>query len=223
MKISRSMVVIGICALCIVFGLVACVQAVPPALGVVEPQAAAPTFDPEKLQTATFAGGCFWSMQRMMDEVSGVITTTVGYSGGHVENPTYEMVNTETTGHAESVEVIFDSSQISYEELVDAYWHDIDPVAVDQQFCDRGSSYRSIIFYHDAEQQQVAEASKKALEESGRFSQPIVTEVVAASTFYPAEEYHQKFYLKNPMHYEQYRIGCGRDAQLAQIWGTSPQ
>jgi peptide-methionine (S)-S-oxide reductase len=190
---------------------------------VVEPQVAVPSFDPENLETATFAGGCFWSMQRMMDEVPGVITTTVGYAGGHIENPTYELVNTETTGHAESVEMIFDASQISYEELVNDFWHDIDPVAVDQQFCDRGSSYRSIIFYHDAEQQQVAEASKQALEESGRFSQPIATEIVAASTFYPAEEYHQKFYLKNPRHYESYRIGCGRDARLAEIWGTSPQ
>ena len=158
-----------------------------------------------------------------MDEVPGVITTTVGYTGGHVPNPTYEQVSAETTGHAESVQVVFDTAQISYTKLLDAYWHDIDPVAVDQQFCDHGSSYRTAIFYHDAEQQRLAEASKQALAASGRFDQPIVTEIVAASEFYPAEEYHQKFYLKNPDHYAAYRAACGRDERLAEIWGASSQ
>lgn len=187
------------------------------------PQSTAPSFDPKNLETATFAGGCFWSMQRMLDTVPGVITTTVGYAGGHVVNPTYEQVSTETTGHAESVEVIFDSSQISYTKLLDAYWHDIDPTQIDRQACDWGSSYRSIIFYHNAEQQQLAEASKQALDASGRFDHPIVTEIVAATAFYPAEEYHQKYYLKNPRSYAQYRIGCGRDERLAEIWGASNQ
>ena len=186
-------------------------------------QGCEPPPDPKNLATATFAGGCFWSMQRMMDEVAGVITTTVGYAGGTVPNPTYEQVSAETTGHAESVEVIFDTSRISYAKLLDDYWHDINPTEVDQQFCDVGSSYRSIIFYHDAEQQRLAEASKQALEVSGRFNQPIVTEIVAAPTFYPAEEYHQKFYLKSPDHYAAYRAGCGRDAELAKIWGTTSQ
>lgn len=211
------------CAFCLAFSLAACGQPIQPTVSVAPAKAVMPPPDPKNLKTATFAGGCFWSMQRMMDEVAGVITTTVGYTGGHVANPTYEQVSSETTGHAESVEVIFDSSRISYAKLLDAYWHDIDPVAVDQQFCDRGSSYRSAIFYHDAEQQRLAEASKQALEASGRFTQPIVTEIVAATTFYPAEEYHQKFYLKNPAHYAVYRAGCGRDARLVQIWGTSGQ
>jgi peptide-methionine (S)-S-oxide reductase len=204
--------------------LAAC-TAPPPAANPTAKPTAQPSLatDPKNLQTATFAGGCFWSMQRMMDEVPGVITTTVGYTGGTVANPTYEQVSSETTGHAESVEVIFDTSKISYAKLLDAYWHDIDPVAVDQQFCDTGSSYRSAIFYHDAEQQRLAEASKRALEASGRFTQPIVTEIVAASAFYPAEDYHQKFYLKNPTHYAAYRAGCGRDAALARIWGNASQ
>jgi peptide-methionine (S)-S-oxide reductase len=232
MKISRTFLVLWLCALGIVLGAVACGQLMPPVASVQDlaegqqvavAQVAAPPADPENLETATFAGGCFWSMQRMMDEVPGVITTTVGYAGGEEKNPTYEQVSAEITGHAESVEVIFDSSRISYAELVVAFWHDIDPVAVDQQFCDRGPSYRSAIFYHDAEQQRVAEASKQALEDSGRFSQSIATEIVAVTTFYPAEEYHQKFYLKNPDHYAAYRVGCGRDARLAQIWGISTQ
>lgn len=197
-----------------------CSFAMQPAAQTVVTAVATPVPDPQNLETATFAGGCFWSMQRMMDEVPGVITTTVGYMGGTEPNPTYAQVSAEITGHAESVEVIFDRAQISYAEVVDAYWHDIDPVAVDRQFCDQGSSYRSAIFYHDAEQQRLAEASKAALTASGRFTEPIATEVVAATTFYPAEEYHQKFYLKNPSHYALYRAGCGRDARLAEIWGT---
>ncbi len=220
-------VFLTICVLCCAaFGLVACSQAAQPvanaaSISATKPAVALPVPDPKNLVTATFAGGCFWSMQRMLDEVPGVIMTTVGYTGGHIANPTYEQVSSETTGHAESVQVVYDSAQISYAKLLDAYWHDIDPVAVDQQFCDSGSSYRSIIFYHDAEQQRLAEASKQALVASGRFNQPIVTEIVAATTFYPAEAYHQKFYLKSPTQYAMYRAGCGRDASLARIWGTS--
>lgn len=197
-----------------------CSIAMQPATNALVATVATSVPEPQNLETATFAGGCFWSMQRMMDEVPGVITTTVGFTGGAEPNPTYAQVSAEITGHAEAVEVIFDRAQISYAELVDAYWHDIDPVAVDRQFCDQGSSYRSAIFYHDAEQQHLAEESKATLAASGRFSEPIATEIVAATTFYPAEEYHQKFYLKNPSHYALYRAGCGRDARLAEIWGA---
>jgi len=187
-----------------------------------QPQVATHPVDPKNLETATFAGGCFWSMQRMMDGVPGVVTTTVGYSGGTVANPTYEQVSSETTGHAESVQVVFDKTQISYEKLVDAYWHMIDRTQVDQQACDAGSSYRSIIFYDGAEQQKIAEASEKALVDSGRLQAPIATTVEAAMPFYPAELYHQKFYLKNPEHYAAYRVGCGRDERLVAIWGSAP-
>lgn len=208
------------CVLGVIGLLVACGPALPPVANPVAAAVATPIPDPAKLAKATLAGGCFWSMQRMLDEVPGVITTTVGYTGGAEPNPTYAQVSAEITGHAEAVEVIFDTAQISYAALVDAYWHDIDPVAVDQQFCDVGSSYRSAIFYHDAEQQRLAAASKAALVASGRFAQPIATEIVAATIFYPAEEYHQKFYLKNSSHYALYRAGCGRDARLAEIWGA---
>ncbi len=209
-----------LCAACL---LGACAVVTQPSATTNGPVAAVatPVYDPETLETATFAGGCFWSMQRMLDEVPGVITTTVGYMGDeNWPDPTYAQVAAEITEHAESVQVIYDSAQISYADLVDAYWHDIDPVAVDRQFCDHGSSYRSVIFYHDAAQQQVAAASKQALATSGRFTQPIATQIVAASAFYPAEAYHQKFYLKNPDHYAAYRAGCGRDARLAEIWGA---
>jgi peptide-methionine (S)-S-oxide reductase len=216
-------VFLAFCALCAACGLVACSQSAQPIANAAVATVAAPTFEPQNLETATFAGGCFWSMQRMLDEVPGVITTTVGYTGGNLPNPTYEQVSAETTGHAESVQVVYDSAQISFAKLLDAYWHDIDPVAVDQQFCDSGSSYRSAIFYHDGEQQRLAETSKQELAASGRFDQPIATEIVAATVFYPAEEYHQKFYLKNPEHYAAYRAGCGRDERLAQIWGTISQ
>ena len=198
----------------------ACSTAMQPVVNPVAMVVATPVPDPQNLATATFAGGCFWSMQRMLDEVPGVITTTVGFTGGTEPNPTYAQVSAEITGHAEAVEVIFDQAQISYADLLDAYWHDIDPVAVNRQFCDQGSSYRSAIFYHDAEQQRLAAASKAALAASGRFEQPIATEIVASTAFYPAEAYHQKFYLKNPSHYALYRAGCGRDARLAEIWGS---
>jgi len=227
---KKSAIVLSICAIVALFALAACGQMGEPAAaaaavidaGQPQAQAAAPTYDPKNLQTATFAGGCFWSMQRMMDMVPGVITTTVGYSGGTVANPTYEQVSSETTGHAESVQVVFDTAQISYTKLVDSYWHMIDPVQVDQQACDAGSSYRSIIFYDGAEQQKVAEASKQALVDSGRFTAPIATTVEAAMPFYPAEMYHQKYYQKNPGNYAAYRAGCGRDELLVSIWGSAP-
>ena len=170
-----------------------------------------------ELAKATFAGGCFWCMQPAFDTVDGVVSTTVGYTGGHTKNPTYEEVETGSTGHAESIEVTFDPAKVSYAKLLDVFWHNIDPLTADGQFCDHGNQYRSAIFYHDAEQQRLAEASKQAL--AGRFTQPIVTEIVAATAFYPAEDYHQKYYEKNPLRYRYYRYGCGRDQRLREVWG----
>lgn len=169
---------------------------------------------------ATFAGGCFWSMQRHFDSVEGVTKTVVGYTGGPEVNPSYEDVSSETTGHAEAIEVTYDPAKTSYEKLLASYWHYIDPTTKDGQFCDFGHSYRTAIFTHDAGQKRLAEASKAALEKLDRFKgQTIVTEIVDAGPFYPAEEYHQEFYKKNPVRYTSYRIGCGRDAALTHIWG----
>lgn len=168
---------------------------------------------------ATFAGGCFWSMQKAFDGVSGIVSTTAGYSGGSVANPNYEDVESGNTGHAESVQLIYDPARISYERLLDIYWHHIDPLTPDAAFCDHGPQYRSIIFYGDAEQQKLAEASKQALDQSHRFRTPIVTAIQPATKFYPAEEYHQMFYKKNPARYEAYRIGCGRDERIRELWG----
>ena len=170
-------------------------------------------------RVATFAGGCFWSMQKAFDGVPGVATVTSGYAGGTKANPSYEDVESGETGHAESVEVKYDPARISYQQLLDVYWHHIDPLTVNSAFCDYGPQYRSIIFYHDAEQRRLAEASKRALDESHRFRTPVVTAIQPATPFYPAEEYHQQFYRKNPGRYEAYRIGCRRDARLQQLWG----
>ena len=169
--------------------------------------------------TAIFAGGCFWCMEHDFDQVPGVISTTSGYTGGHVANPSYEQVSAGGTGHAESVQVRYDPRKVGYQKLLDVYWHNIDPVAVDRQFCDRGSQYRSAIFYLDDAQKRLAEASKRKLEASGRFTQPIATQIVAAGRFYPAEEYHQDYYKKNPIRYKFYRFNCGRDQRLEEIWG----
>ena len=168
---------------------------------------------------ATFAGGCFWSMQKAFDGVPGVVSTTAGFAGGTKAKPSYEQVSDGGTGHAESVQLIYDPARISYERLLDIYWHHIDPLTVNAAFCDHGAQYRSIIFYQDPEQQRLAEASKRALDQSHRFSTPIVTAVQPATPFYPAEEYHQQFYKKNPARYEAYRIGCGRDQRLRELWG----
>jgi peptide-methionine (S)-S-oxide reductase len=170
-------------------------------------------------QTALFAGGCFWSMQKAFDGVPGIATVTAGYAGGTLKNPTYEQVETGQTGHAESVEVIYDPAKITYDSLLQVYWHHIDPTTPNQAFCDHGPQYRSIIFYGNGEQKREAEASKAALDRSGRFHTPVVTAIQTASPFYAAEEYHQQFYKKNPTHYEAYRIGCRRDERLKQLWG----
>ncbi|XXF79934.1 peptide-methionine (S)-S-oxide reductase MsrA [Myxococcaceae bacterium GXIMD 01537] len=171
------------------------------------------------LATATFAGGCFWSMEKAFDEVPGVVSTTSGYTGGTVADPTYEDVSTGRTGHVEAVKVRFDPSRISYAQLLDAYWHNVDPLTADGQFCDKGTEYRSVIFVEGPEQQRLARESKRRLETSGRFTQPLVTEIRPAAAFYPAEEYHQDYAHKNPAAYQRYRTGCRRDARLAQLWG----
>jgi peptide-methionine (S)-S-oxide reductase len=172
-----------------------------------------------KLATATFAGGCFWCMEPPFDKVPGVVSTTSGYTGGTKPNPTYEEVSSGTTGHAEAVQIVYDPSKVSYAQLLEIFWHNVDPLTPNAQFCDKGSQYRSAIFVHESEQQRLAEESKRQLEASGRFKQPIVTQIVSASAFYPAEEYHQDYYQKNPVRYRYYRLGCGRDARLKEVWG----
>jgi peptide-methionine (S)-S-oxide reductase len=169
---------------------------------------------------ATFAGGCFWCMEGPYDQLPGVVATISGYTGGRKVNPTYEEVSSGTTGHAESVTVVYDPKKVTYEKLLDVFWHNIDPTVKDRQFCDGGNQYRTAIFYHDEAQRKAAEASKAALEKSKPFKEPIVTEIVMAGTFYPAEDYHQDFYMKNPVRYQLYRSGCGRDARLKQLWGA---
>ncbi len=177
--------------------------------------------DGGRLATATFAGGCFWCMEPPFDALEGVVSTTSGYTDGHTENPTYKEVTTGKTGHTEAVQVVYDPEKVSFETLVDVFWRNIDPTDAGGQFCDRGSPYRATLFYHDEAQREIAERSKAALEADRPFKDPIVTPVVAASTFYPAEEYHQDYYLKNPIRYRYYRNGCGRDRRLNELWNPS--
>ena len=172
-------------------------------------------------EKATFAGGCFWCMEPPFDKLDGVISTTSGYIGGRTRNPTYEEVSAGGTGHAEAVQVVYDPARISYEQLLQVFWHNIDPTVRNRQFCDVGSQYRTAIFSHDAGQRRLAEASKAALERNKPFSDPVLTEIAAAGEFYPAEEYHQDFYLKNPVRYKFYRTTCGRDSRLKELWGGS--
>jgi len=168
---------------------------------------------------ATFAGGCFWCMEPPFDKLEGVVSTTSGYTGGEQADPTYKAVSAGGTGHAEVVQIVYDPAIISYAELLKVFWRNVDPLTPNRQFCDKGSQYRTAIFYHDDEQQQLAEASKQSLEESEKFNQPIVTEIVPLTTFYPAEEYHQDYYQKNPLRYKFYRYSCGRDQRLRELWG----
>lgn len=168
---------------------------------------------------ATFAGGCFWCTESDFDKVPGVISTTSGYIGGRTANPTYDSVSAGNSGHAEAVQVVFDPSKVSYSKLVEYYWRTIDPTTKDRQFCDSGNPYRTAIFAQDDQQRAIAEASKKALSDNKPFREPIVTEIVIAGAFYPAEEYHQDYYKKNPIRYKYYRTSCGRDARLKQLWG----
>jgi peptide-methionine (S)-S-oxide reductase len=168
---------------------------------------------------ATFAGGCFWCVEYDFDKVDGVISTTSGYIGGKTANPTYEQVGSKATGHYEAVEVVFDPKKVSYEKLVEYFWRTIDPTDPNGQFCDKGAPYKTAIFTHDATQSKVAQTSREALEKTKPFAAPIVTEVIAATTFYPAETYHQDYYTKNPVRYKYYRTSCGRDARVKQLWG----
>ena len=169
---------------------------------------------------ATFAGGCFWCVQSDFDKVPGVIKTTSGYSGGVTINPTYAEVGSGRTGHAESVEVVYDPAKVTYGQLLDAFWHNIDPLVKDRQFCDVGNEYRTAIFVHDDEQRRLADESKKRIE--AQLKAPVYTEIVSAGPFYPAEDYHQNYYVKNPVRYKFYRWNCARDQRLEQIWGKKP-
>lgn len=200
----------------------ACAQSSgPPAAA--KPAEAKPTAagSPGRSSVAIFAGGCFWCMEPPFDKLAGVTSTTSGYTGGHVANPTYEQVSAGGTGHAEAVQVTYDPARVSYATLLNVYWHNIDPVAVNRQFCDGGDQYRSAIFTLGPEQKRLAEASKRTLQASGRFDRPIATQIVAASTFYPAEGYHQDYYRTNPLRYKFYRASCGRDKRLEQVWGSA--
>jgi peptide-methionine (S)-S-oxide reductase len=180
-----------------------------------------PVASGSNLAKATFAGGCFWCMEPPFDKLNGVVSTTSGYTGGEKVDPSYEEVSSGGTGHAESVEVLYDPAKVSYEQLLDVFWHNIDPTVRDRQFCDTGHQYRTAIFYHDETQKRLAEQSKAALEKSKPFKEEIVTEIVPAGRFYPAEEYHQDYYKKNPVRYKFYRYNCGRDSRLEQLWGKA--
>ncbi|MEZ5525055.1 MAG: peptide-methionine (S)-S-oxide reductase MsrA [Pseudomonadales bacterium] len=168
---------------------------------------------------ATFAGGCFWCMEPPFDKLDGVISTTSGYMGGHVDNPAYQQVSKGGTGHAEVMQVTYDPDRISYKKLLQTFWKNVDPTDAGGQFCDRGNQYRTGIFYHSEAQRQLAQQSKTALVADKPFSDEIVTPIVQASSFYPAEEYHQNYYQKNPIRYKYYRFSCGRDARLERLWG----
>jgi len=174
-----------------------------------------------KYRIATFAGGCFWCVESDFDKVPGVVETVSGYMGGHVHNPGYKQVSAGGTGHAEVVRISYDPGQVSYEQLLHVFWRSIDPSVKDQQFCDKGSQYRSAIFYHDEEQKALAEASRLALEDSKPFTAAIVTEIVSAMPFYVAENYHQNYYIKNPLRYKYYRYSCGRDKRIQELWGEA--
>ncbi|MBA3487761.1 MAG: peptide-methionine (S)-S-oxide reductase MsrA [Lysobacter sp.] len=167
--------------------------------------------------TAVFAGGCFWCMEPPYDKLPGVLFTTSGYIGGHVANPTYRQVTTGRTGHTEALQVQYDPSRVNYAQLLEVFWRNIDPIAVDRQFCDVGSQYRSEIFPADPEQKKLAEASRQTI--AKRLKQPIATKITEATTFYPAELYHQDYYKKNPTQYKLYRWNCGRDKRLKELWG----
>ncbi|MDZ5473113.1 peptide-methionine (S)-S-oxide reductase MsrA [Bacillus sp. 31A1R] len=173
----------------------------------------------KNVELATFAGGCFWCMVKPFDTQPGIMKVVSGYTGGHVVNPTYKEVCSETTGHYEAVQIIFDPTIFSYKKLLETFWQQIDPTDPGGQFYDRGQSYQTVIFYHNEEQRVLAEGSKKELQESGRFAKPIVTQILPAKEFYAAEDYHQDFYQKDPLRYNSYRRGSGRDTFIEQHWG----
>ncbi|MBW3660487.1 MAG: peptide-methionine (S)-S-oxide reductase MsrA [Gemmatimonadetes bacterium] len=174
---------------------------------------------PDTLAAATFAGGCFWCVEEAFDAVEGVVSTTSGYTGGRVEDPTYEQVSAGGTGHAETVRIVYDPDLVTYERLLEVFWRNVDPTDPGGQFCDRGDSYRSAIFVHDAGQRRLAEASKRRLEQTRPFDEPIVTPIVDAGPFWPAEEYHQDYHRRNPIRYKLYKWNCGRERRLDEVWG----
>jgi peptide-methionine (S)-S-oxide reductase len=213
---SRSLHNLGLLAL-----LLWCAQGASAAAPPAAPAPASPSApaDNHKLATATFAGGCFWCMQPPYDKLPGVVSTTVGYTGGHLDKPSYEQVSSGGTGHRESIEVVYDPAKVGYDKLLAVFWHNIDPTDDAGQFCDHGEQYRSAIFFHDEAQRHMAEESKRAIAASGRIKAPIVTDILPAAQFYPAEGYHQKYYVKSAIRYSFYRFNCGRDRRLSQIWG----
>lgn len=170
---------------------------------------------------ATFAGGCFWCMEEAFEKVEGVVSAISGYTGGQVENPSYEQVSAGGTGHTESIEVIYDPSRVTYAQLLEVFWRNVDPTTPNAQFCDHGNQYRTAIFYHDEDQKQLIDKSRESLENSKNFPESIVTEIAPASVFYSAEEYHQDYYTKNPIRYKYYKWNCGRAKRLEQLWGNS--
>lgn len=176
--------------------------------------------DSPNVRTAIFAGGCFWCMEPPYDKVNGVLETTSGYSGGHVKNPTYDQVSAGGTGHAEVIQVKYDANKVSYSDLLNIFWHNVDPFDAGGQFCDRGDQYRAEIFYGNEEEKQLAEESKKKVE--AELGKKVVTQIKPTATFYPAESYHQDYYQRNPLRYKYYRYRCGRDQRLEEIWGKSP-
>ena len=191
------------------------------AVSAADSEAPAPGAEPAMIETAVFAGGCFWCMEGPFDVLDGVLSTTSGYTGGTLANPTYEQVSAGGTGHTESVQVTYDPQRVSYAKLLEVFWRNIDPTVADQQFCDHGNQYRTAIFYKDDAQHQAAEASLAALEKTKPFKDEIKTQIVAAGTFYPAEDYHQDYYKKNPVRYKFYRYNCGRDQRLEELWGNA--
>jgi peptide-methionine (S)-S-oxide reductase len=172
-----------------------------------------------QLAKATFAGGCFWCMEEVYEKVNGVISVISGYTGGHVADPTYEQVSAGGTGHAESVEIIYDPDIVTYRQLLEVFWRNVDPTTPNAQFCDHGSQYRTAVFYHNDMQKKLYNESKQEVEKNKLFPQPIVTELAPKSIFYPAEDYHQDFYKKNPIRYKFYKWNCGRSQRLEQLWG----
>lgn len=173
------------------------------------------------LPRATFAGGCFWCMEGPFDKLDGVKSTTSGYIGGNTDNPTYKQVSGGGTGHTEAVQIVYDPNVISYDELLEVFWINHDPTEGDGQFCDKGSQYRPGVFYHDEQQRTAAEQSRASIEKTKAFDEPVVTEITMAGTFYPAEDYHQDYYTRNPIRYKMYRYGCGRDRRLLELWGAA--
>ncbi|MGI9284831.1 MAG: peptide-methionine (S)-S-oxide reductase MsrA [Pseudomonadales bacterium] len=195
--------------------LTGCVE---PSANAAEQVGEAKTTDMSQLAVATFAGGCFWCMEKPFDKLEGVVSTISGYTDGELLDPTYQQVSAGNTGHTEAVQITYDPTKVSYQKLLDVFWHNIDPLAHNRQFCDGGTQYRSGIYYHDEQQRELAEESKAKVAQ--KFDQTIATELDAASEFYPAEEYHQNYYKKNPIRYKYYRTGCGRDKRLKELWGA---